>query len=218
MAQVSATCPVCKKLLYGHQWTRRPSGKNWLMSTEGKWHSCGDKSKGFSKQDNKYPVLGEKSVYEPKYFSCGKCGDNLKEIHNDQILDFYTIPRLGTFGWWCDKCDMFPQVSHRRSDELGNGPKDPNVQAIGKSNRQKIIEQLGMNIEVVGSDKVERVGGARKSGEKPINWMCMNEDGTMMNGWKLSDSLTKWFNEGGKDVIKLLNEKTVFTKMEKPRA
>lgn len=211
---VKATCPKCKRVIYGYQWAKTKSNKNWLMNEAGDWHSCGDQVE----KKSKYPIMDEKAVYKPKYYSCGKCGNNLEEIPDNRFMSsFYTIPRPHTFGWWCNDCDMFPQVSNRRMDETGGGPKDPSVKAYAKSNRDDIITEL-RNVKMEDSEKVVREGGNRQSGEKPLNWMCMNEDGTIKNGWKLTSELTEWFNNGGSEVIKELNKRTILTKVERPVA
>jgi|FLOH01.1.fsa_nt_gi hypothetical protein len=212
---VEGTCPTCKKVLFGFQWTKTTSGKNWLMSTEGKWHSC-DKAQNKEGKKSKHHTLGEKSVHEPQYFSCGCCGDNLKEIFSDKMLYFFVAPRLETIGWWCESCNMFPSVTNRKHDEVSKGRKDSNVKALCTSNRDIIIEELRSGKITVTSDKIERVGDHVENGEKPTNWMCMNEDGTMMKGYKLTSNLTKWFEADGSAIIKKLNERTIYTKLEKP--
>jgi hypothetical protein len=195
MAQVKATCPACKKVLHGYQWTKTKTNKNWLMNTEGTWHSCGDKVKSKLTPDDQREPAG------PRYFSCGKCGGNCVEI--------------GFFDYYCEKCEMYPNVTHRRSDELGNGPTDPNVKASVTSNRNEIIADM-RNVKMEVSEKIIREGGNKQGGAKPINWMCMNEDGTIMSGYKLTSELTDWFNNGGLEVIKELNERTILTEKVKP--
>ena len=113
---------------------------------------------------------------------------------------------------------MFPQVTNRRMDEMGNGPKDPNVGALTVTNRDEIIEKFRKNQIKVDSDKIERTGGQQASGEKPPNWMHMKEDGTITNGYKLTEQLTKWFESGGKEIIEEINKLTVTKKLEKPIA
>lgn len=210
---VEATCPSCKKKLYGYKWTKTKTGKNWLMNTDGTWHSCERVERKDKK--NKYPNMFEKWIYKPVYYSCGCCGENLKAMHSERILDFYETPVKEIIGWWCESCNMYPQVSHRRSDELGNGAKDPNVGALYKSNRDEIIDDLKSGKLEVMSDKIERVGD-HQSGEKPPNWMCMKEDGSMMNGWKLTGKLTEWFKSGGKEILQELEKRTEYVKLEKP--
>jgi hypothetical protein len=193
---VKATCPRCKRVIYGYQWTKTKTGKNWLSNKEGEWHSCGDKAKTKGIPESQREPAG------PRYFSCGKCGGNCKEI--------------GFFDYYCEKCEMYPQVCHRRTDELGNGPTDPNVKASVTSNRNEIIAELrSSGVKMSTSDKVVREGGSR-SGQKPLNWMCMNEDGTIMSGWKLTSELTEWFNNGGLELIKEINERTILTEKVKP--
>ncbi len=191
---VKATCPRCKKVIYGYQWAKTKSNKNWLMNEAGDWHSCGGVEK---KEKNS---VWNMTPAGPRYFSCGKCGGNCIET--------------GLFDYYCEKCEMYPNVTHRRSDELGNGPTDPNVKASVTSNRNEIITEL-RSVKMEVSEKVIREGGKR-IGEKPLNWMCMNEDGTIMSGYKLTSELTEWFNNGGLEVIKELNERTILTEKVKP--
>ena len=92
---------------------------------------------------------------------------------------------------------MYPQVTHRRSDELGNGPKDPNVKECTTSNRPELVWEF-LNSHV------------RKW---VLNWMHMRVDGTIKVGYKLYPETKKWFEEeGGREIIEELESRVIVEK------
>jgi len=179
---LKSTCPACKKVLKGYKWTKTKSNKNWLMNGEGDWHSC---EKVESKSKSKYINLFEKETSHPRYFSCGKCGNNCKEY--------------GFFEYYCKSCDMYPQVTNRRMDDMGAGPTDPSVGTVMTTNHEDLVMNFIFK-------------KFTSQGLHVSNWMQMNEDGTIKAGYKLYDETKKWFEEGGKELIKELNSLTIETK------
>ena len=176
---VKTTCPRCKKVIYGYKWAKTKSGKNWLMNDDGEWHSCGEVTK-----KKKYGLdMFTVSAPAPRYFSCGKCGGNCIEIE--------------FFEYYCEKCEMYPQLCHRRMDEKGGGPTDQNVKAGVTSNRQELTWEL------LHSHVKKWV----------LNWMQMNVDGTVKECYKLYPETKKWFEEeGGKEIIIELDKQTIIKK------
>jgi len=171
---VQATCPKCKKVIYGYQWAKTKSNKNWLMNEAGDWHSCGDQVGKKSKKSNS---IWDMSPSGPRYFSCGKCGGNCKDT--------------GFYDYYCEKCKMYPDTTHRRQDETGNGPTDESVRPMMITNYNEVVEEY-----------------RKHNDDKPVNWMHMQDDGTIKNGYKLTEELIKWFKEGGEQIIKEIKEKT----------
>lgn len=194
-----AKCPICKKEQYGYQWTKTRSGKKWLMNSEGKWHSC-EKTENEPKKQ-KYPNIFEKFTGIVSYFSCGKCGN---VCDTDEMFNSY-----------CELCDMYPQVLHRISDKNEKGHIYENVKPLMTTNRNEVIYGIRKNLISVDSDKIVRTGGIKEKEEKPTNWMKMKEDGSIENGYTLTKELISWFNNEGKEVINLLNEKTICVKKTK---
>jgi hypothetical protein len=182
-----ARCPVCKVEQIGYRWAKTKTGKKWLLNNEGKWHKC-EKPKAQETKKSFDPFQPIQTF--PSYFSCGKCGNM---IDNE----------------YCGVCKMYPQVVNRQSGNT-NGTTDSKVKPLMTSNRDEIIEMLKGNKLKITSDKIERKG--KSDLDKPVNWMHMNEDGTIKNGYKLTDELTRWFDGQGKHVIKTLNEKTILKK------
>lgn len=155
------------------------------VEPDGKAHNC-PKYSGGGDYKSKYDVdIWTKYEPEPSFYFCGRC----KTLCVTDKNTWY----------WCSNCEMYPAITHRGSDELDcDFNVDTNIKSLQTTNRIDLMEEY-----------------RRKNTDAPANWMHMNDDGTIKNGYKLTPDLTKWYEKDGKVIIINMYSKIYYKNKER---
>jgi len=154
------------------KWKQPYKKGDFPVELDGKKHNCPNRRQSSRESMYNFDMWAEPSPPRKKYTFCGKCKTLCKEED--------------VFQWWCNTCKMFPSVTHDGNDELyASFEANPDVKPLMVTNHNEVCEKYRT---IAGEDA-------------PINWVHMNEDGTIKNGYKLTKELTKWFEKEGREVI-----------------
>lgn len=184
-------------------WKKPYKKGDFPVELDGKKHDCPNRQRGGDSYDSKYgfDMWAEPTKPRDKYEYCGKCGKQCETITKQDEHQVYKEEwrNLIYIGAYCHECEMFPNTTH-------DGDKDGTVKPFMPNPDVKAI----MNNNIFDIEQEYR----GKVSDAPTNWICMNNDGTMKAGYKITGELTDWYEKEGKEILKEMRSKIWHKKKE----
>lgn len=166
-------------------WKKPYKKGDFPVELDGKKHNCPNRQSSREGMFN-FDMFSEPTKPRDKYEYCGKCGGLCDIITEKDKYQVYKEEwrNLIYIGAYCKVCKMFPNTTHDGDKDGVKFKLNPNVKALMITNKEEIEAEF-------------------RGIEAPVNWICMNIDGTMKSGYelKLNTELKDWYAKDGKSIL-----------------